>query len=414
LNISFEHSIALRYLTGAESRSDGKRFIRFVTAISISGVAVGVCALIISLAIVRGFASEIEAKIIGFGAQVQVESFRNAPIAEAGRTLRIIKQNSDVSLISPVIEEFILLRAGDDRSDGVSLSGVEALPEYLMAHLTEGGANLTELAHGNLPMVVGNSLARRLSLAPGDRVHAVSLRGNGSDGQISGIPRLKQYQIVGIYETSLADFDDTYVYAPLESARDLFRYGPDEVTRYDLTLSQSADPIEVAESIAGELEFPVMARSVYEIQRSLFSWIDLQKGIIPLVIGIIVIVAAFNIIGTLLMIILEKTAEIGIFASLGASRKSLQRIFLYLGLYIATVGIAAGEFIALVFSWAQLKYSIIPLPKEAYYMDAAPIEMSPTDFFVVALITLILCGLSSYLPARFAAKVQPVKAIHLQ
>jgi lipoprotein-releasing system permease protein len=414
LKISFEHSIALRYLRGAESRSDGRRFLRFVTAISISGVAVGVCALIISLAIVRGFSSEIESKIIGFGAQVQIENFRDAPIAEAGRTARIIGSQQDVARIAPVIEEFVLLRAGGDRADGVSMSGVEQLPSYLVDNLISGDSELNLSTGGVLPMVVGSSLARRLSLREGDRVHTVSLRGTRSDNQVSGIPRLKQFQIIGIYETSLADFDNTFVYVPLEAARDLFSYGADHVTRYDLTLRDKANPDSVASWLAADLEFPVMARSVYEIQRSLFSWVSLQESIIPLIIGIIVLVAAFNIIGTLLMIILEKTGEIGVFASLGASRKSLQRIFLYLGLYIGIVGIAVGEIIAVAFSWAQLRYSIIPLPKEAYYMDAAPISMSPADFILVALITLILCGLSSFLPARIAARVQPVQAIKLR
>ena len=414
LSKSFEHSVALRYLRGAESRSDGRRFLRFVTAISIAGVTVGVAALIISLSIVRGFSAEIESKIVGFGAHVQVENFRDAPIAEAARTREIILRVDDVTEISPVIEEFVLLRAGGDRSDGVSMSGVNRLPPYLADNLISGAGELTEWQDDSVPMVVGASLARRLNLSEGERVHAVSLTGNSADGQLSGIPRLKQFVVVGIYETSLADFDDTFVYVPIDSARDLFNYSSDHVTRFDLTLQNSETADITAAELAENLEFPVMARSVYEIQRSLFSWVRLQESIIPLVIGIIVLVAAFNIIGTLLMIILEKTGEIGVFASLGASRKSLQRIFLYLGLYIGIVGIIAGELIAVVFSWLQLNYSFIPLPKEAYYMDAAPISMSIVDFVLVAVITLLLCGLSSYLPARFAAKVQPVRAIHLQ
>lgn len=410
----FEHSIALRYLRGAQGKSEGRKFLRFVTTIAVTGVALGVCALIVALAIVRGFSNEIEDKIIGFGAQIQVENFRDAPLQKADTLRAMLQKYSGVSIVAPVIQEFVLLRGRGNRADGVSLNGVEFIPDYLRKNMLTGTADLDHQRDNDAAMVIGMSLSRKLRLDVGDRVHAFSLRGRRGNSISVRTPRLKQFRVVGIYETSLADFDETQVFAPIEVSRDLLGYGSNQVTRFDLTLTSGTDPRVMADRIDHDLPFPVMARSIYDIFRSLFAWVNLQESIIPMVIGIIVLVAAFNIIGTLLMIILEKTPEIGVFASMGASRRMLRRIFLYLGLYIGMAGVIIGELVAVLFSWLQLRYSIIPLPKEAYYMSAAPIELSIVDFVAVAFITMLLCGLASYLPARFAAKIEPIRAIHLR
>lgn len=225
-------------------------------------------------------------------------------------------------------------------------------------------------------------------------------------------PKVKQFHVSGIFETSLANFDELYVFTDIEIARSLLEYRPDEVTRYDLSLHAGFDPRGVAETIDEDLTFPVMARSIYDVYRSLFAWVNLQENIIPLVIGIIILVAAFNIIGTLLMIILEKTREIGILSSMGVSAASLRKLFLTLGLYIGVAGVAFGEVTALILAWIQLRFSIIPLPEEAYYMSTAPIQLNLFDFIIVGVLTLIMCASASYIPARFAARIEPIKAIH--
>jgi len=414
LNRKFEHSIALRYLRGAQGKSEGRKFLRFVTTIAVTGVSVGVCALIVALAIVRGFSNEIEDKIVGFGAQIQIENFRDAPLQRADTLRAMLERYPEVSIIAPVIQEFVLLRGRDNRADGVSLNGVEFVPAHLQQNILAGTADLTSTNGNDEAVVIGMTLSRNLHLEVGDRVHAFSVRGQPGESTTIRTPRLKQFRVVGIYETSLADFDETYIFASIEASRGLLGYTPDQVTRFDLSLKAGIDPRNLSDRIDDDLPFPVMARSIYDIYKSLFAWVNLQESIIPLVIGIIVLVAAFNIIGTLLMIILEKTREIGVFASMGASRQMLRRIFVYLGLYIGVAGVIIGELVAMAFSWLQLNYSIIPLPKEAYYMSAAPIELSLVDFVAVAFITTILCGLASYIPARFAAKIEPIRAIHLR
>ncbi len=385
-----------------------------ITYISIGGVALGVAALILALSIVRGFSQEIEAKIIGFGAQVQVENYRDAPLGSADQLVDMLSTFPEIQHVSPVVQEFVLLRRSSTRIDGASIWGTDALPQYLSESLVSGVASFDQDEEGLYSMVVGAKLAGTLDLEVGDLLTAFSMRNRSGAASVSRIPNVKQFRVSGIFETSLANFDELYVFTDADAARDLLSYRQDEISRLDLTLIDGADPRQVAEKVDADLDFPVMARSIYDVYRSLFAWVNLQEGIIPLVIAIIVLVAAFNIIGTLLMVILEKTREVGILSSMGASASSLKRLFLFLGLYIGITGVAIGETIALVFAWIQIKYSVIPLPEEAYYMSEAPVVLSLFDFILVALITLALCAASSYIPARFAARIEPIRAIQLR
>ena len=383
-----------------------------ITFISVGGVAVGVATLILALSIVRGFSQEIESKIVGFGAQIQVESFRDAPLDNASVLYDHLVTFAAVENVAPVVQEFVLLRKSSTRIDGVSIWGTDVLPAYLVGALQEGNGTFDPRQDGLVGMVIGRKLASSLALNLGDRITAFSLRNRAGVGSVARTPKVKQFHVSGIFETSLANFDELYVFTDIATTRLLLEYRQDEVTRYDLSLHDGSDIQKVAEMIDADLTFPVMARSIYDVYRSLFAWVNLQENIIPLVIGIIILVAAFNIIGTLLMIILEKTREVGILSSMGASAASLRKLFLTLGLYIGASGVIIGEATALLLAWMQLRFSIIPLPEEAYYMSTAPVQLSIFDFIVVGILTLILCAASSYFPARFASSIEPIKAIH--
>lgn len=407
--------MAWRYLRGAEGRAEGRRFLRFVMGVGVGGVAMGVAALLLALSIVRGFSREIEAKIIGFGAHVQVESYTDGPLQEADALAERLGGFDGVAEVDPVVLEFALLRRSAEQIDGVAIWGAERMPPYLAANVVDGSDHLAVRPGAPPPLVVGKQLAALLGLAVGDRVTAFSTRGLAQplEGGFRR-PRVKQFVVAGIYETDLADFDEIYAFAPLAPVRDLFEYASTEVTRLDLTLHDPAGAEVVASVIGEEVGFPVMARSIYEVYRNLFAWVNLQESIVPLVIGVIILVAAFNIMGTLLMIVLEKTREVGIFSSLGTSARTLRRLFLGLGLLIGAVGTALGALVALVLALLQQRYDLIPLPAEAYYMTSAPIALHPLDFLLVAVVTLVLCGLSAYVPARVAARVEPVRAIRFR
>lgn len=407
----FERFLASRYLTGAQGRPEGRRFLRFVTYVSIAGVAVGVAALLLALSIVRGFSREIENKLVGFGAHVQVESMRDAPLDGARHLEETLTARADVISVAPVIQDFALLRRSNTLIEGVSLWGTRQVPEYVAHTVSSGTASLEVVDSSGSPIVIGAALAQKLGVAPGDRLTAFSPKAVGAAGQAV---RAGTFTVVGIFETDLADFDDLYAFVRMDAARDLLSLGSDQVTRFDLRLADPALSDSVARSVEADQGFPVMARTIYEVYRSLFAWVRLQQRIIPLVISVIVIVAAFNIIGTLLMMILEKTGEIGILMSIGSTPASVRRTFLLLGLLIGAVGTGTGEGLAWGIAAIQQSYGIIRLPADAYFMQTAPVELAPGDFLLVGVVTLVLCSASAYLPARFAASIRPIEAIRFR
>jgi len=404
----FETFMARRYLRGAQGTTEGRRFLRLITWICVAGVAVGVTALILALSIVRGFSGEIEKKITGFAAHVQVQSIRDEPLEGSADLERLLESQPFLVHVSPVIQEFILLRRSARDIDGVSLWGTRNLPAFIQESLVEG-EGLTVEQDGQPGLVIGAALARMLGVETGDRLTAFSVQGR--DGGMSQSPLVRQFRVSGIYESSLADFDELYVFADLDVTRSLLEYAADQVTRFDVHVADGVDFVDAADRLDQVLTFPAMARPVTEIYRSLYAWVALQESIIPLIISIIVFVAAINIIGTLLMIILEKRREMGILAGMGATARMRRRIFVRLGLLIGLAGVMIGEVTALILAWAQLEFGIIPLPADAYYMSTAPIDLGAMDFVAVAVITLALCALSSWIPAKVAGRLQPIQAI---
>lgn len=410
--MSFKTFIAWRYLRGAQGSENGRGFLRFVSWIAIGGVALGVATLLLALSVVRGFSQEIETKIVGFGAHVQVESIRHIPLTDASRLITQIREQDAVVSIQPVVTEFVLLRRSSQDIDGVGLWGTDRLPLYLEEHLTNGSAKLEQDAAITAPLVIGNALAESLGLTLGDQVTILSTRNlRDTNSLLMTRPRFRQFEITGIYETALADFDETYVFTDIDVARQLLDYGPEEVTRFDLMLQDVTTAESIALTLEETLGLGILARSIFEIYRGLFAWVDLQEAIIPLVIGVLVLVAAFNVMGALLMIVLEKTREIGILASMGTSRQDIQRLYLHLGFFVGGLGTAIGLVLAWGLGMLQLHYGIVGLPAEAYYMSTAPVAMYVSDFVIVAMISLLLCLGASYFPARVASRILPLQVI---
>ncbi len=410
--MSFKTFIAWRYLRGAQGSENGRGFLRFVSWVAIGGVALGVATLLLALSIVRGFSQEIETKIVGFGAHVQVESIRHTPLADASGLMAQISEQDAVVSIQPVVTEFVLLRRSSQDIDGVGLWGTDRLPVYLEEHLTSGSAHLEQGTAIVAPLVVGNALAESLDLTLGDQVTILSTRNlRDTNTLLMARPRFKQFEITGVYETALADFDETYVFTDIDVARQLLDYGSEEVTRFDLMLQDVTTAESVALALEETLGLGILARSIFEIYRGLFAWVDLQEAIIPLVISVLVLVAAFNVMGALLMIVLEKTREIGILASMGASRQDIQKLYLHLGFFVGGLGTAIGLVLAWGLGMLQLHYGIVGLPAEAYYMTTAPVALHVMDFVLVSMISLLLCLGASYFPARIASRILPLQVI---
>ena len=412
----FERFVAFRYLWNAEGRSEGKKFLQIVTLIAIGGVTVGVASLLLALAIVRGFSGEITDKIISFGAHIQVKKYLGETVAGANIISEQLYGLEDVVTVTPVIQEFALLRRTSANIDGVLINGSDSVNQALAERIVSGDFDFAPDSAGRPGIVIGKELSRLLSVETGDIVTAFSIReeGNNAGFSFSGRPRAKQFHVSGIYETSFARYDEFYVYSDLASSRKLFGYSADEVTHFDVYVTDPDLSTAVVAEFNDVIGFPLEARTVFQRFRQYFAWVRLQQTITPVVISLIVVVAAFNIFGTLLMIMFEKTREIGVLGSLGASSFSIFRLFLLLGLMIGSIGVIAGQALAFVLALIQKKYSIIPLPAESYYMDVAPIELNGLDFVIVGFAVLILCALAASFPALIASFIKPIQAIRFR
>jgi lipoprotein-releasing system permease protein len=416
----FSRFVAIRYLRGAEGRVEGRRFLRLVTGVAVGGVAVGTAALLLALTIVRGFSREIQEKVVGFGQHVQVESYLGGPLDGADTLATRLAGFEGVQTVTPAVIEFALLRAPTPAAGAPAIAGallygtpVHGQP-FVARHVDAGRFDFTPDENGRPGLVLGASMAGDLGLEPGSTITVFSTRqltGSGDLGTLGARPRVRQFHVAGVYETGLADFDERFVFGDIEDARRLFGYDSNQVSRFELTIDDLNQSPVLAAQISEQVGPPVFARSVFDVFRNLFAWVRLQEGIVPLVISVLVFVAAFNIVGTLLMVILDKTREIGVMVAMGASRSSVRRVFLTYGVLVGVLGSVIGAALAFAVAGLQARFGIIPLPQEAYYLDTAPVELRAVDFLIVPAVAVVLCAAMAWLPARVAARVEPIRAI---
>ncbi|MBI5473977.1 MAG: ABC transporter permease [Ignavibacteriae bacterium] len=388
--------------------SRGRGFTSFITGTAIIGVALGTAALIIALAVLGGFEREITEKVIGFTSHVQVIGFHNQPLGDyAKNVLRIENESPLITAVQPYIAREALIRSKES-VDGILLKGVDPARDIsaVRKYIVLGSYNIEHVV-GALPnIVIGRKLANRLVLTVGDKV-AVFATGTSTD--LSRM-RVMQFRVAGIYESGMADYDDVYAFTSLKDAQLLFQYR-NTISGYDILLSQVDSAEVVADQLQSRLRYPHYARTVFDNYRNLFSWIELQKKPVPIILGLIIIVATVNIIGTLLMVVIGKTREIGILRSLGASRRGIAGVFVRQGIWIGIVGTLVGNLFAFTLCYAEQQLHFLSLPSDIYFMTSVPILLRPEYFMIVSGISIALCYLCSLLPALLASRIDPIRAI---
>jgi len=398
--------VAARYMHSR--RRNG--FLSFITAIAVTGVALGVATLIITLAVLEGFEREITDKVIGFTSHVQVSGFQNQPLRDAARTTALLRDSlPEVRAVSPFAAREGLIRAGES-IDGILLKGVD--PEEDIAgvrrYLREGSFDLGRGKGEPARLVLGGKLARRLALGVGDKATVFSI----GEGVARGEMPAMQFRVTGIYESGMAEYDDIYAFTALRDAQALFELG-DAVSGYDVMLASTDSLEQAADRIGALLQYPHFARSMRQTYRNVFSWIELQKKPVPIILGGVTIVATVNIIGTLLMMVLDKTRAIGILRSMGATRGGIARIFLRQGLTIALVGTFLGNVAGFAACFAQEQWQFFALPSDIYFMSSVPILMLPWHFALVSAVSVALCLLCALIPARLASRLSPLAAVRM-
>ncbi|MBI4428253.1 MAG: ABC transporter permease [Ignavibacteriales bacterium] len=397
--------IAFRYIRSRTNR----RFISFITFIAIVGVTLGVASLIITLSILDGFEKTIKSNVISFTAHMQLFGFDNQILPNPDRAMqRVMERYPDVTEIAPYLAREGMIRSTGD-IDGVLIKGVDPSNDISAARrrLVEGTYSLEEAEMGLQGIIIGKRLAERLRVEIGGKVIVYALGGTSLS---LAQTRIMQFEVRGIYETGMAEYDGTFVYVNLKSAQRLFQVGR-AVSGFDIMVSDVDKLSTLAEEIPLDLGYPYFARTMHQMYKNLFTWIELQKKPIPIILGLIIIVATVNVIGTLLMMVLEKAKEIGTLRTLGMRKHNIVRIFVSQGILIGLIGTVLGNAIAYGLCWLELTYRLIPLPSGIYFMTHVPIDLSLQNFMVVSASALVMCFLSSLIPARLAARLDPVRTL---
>lgn len=412
----YEMTIANRYL---KSRSK-TGFINLISYISIFGVTIGVAALIIVLSVMNGFESEVRSRIIGFDSHIRLRTYHDEGMNNVNEVMDTIKDIPHIIGMSPYILDKGMIRTKAlGRSDGVIVRGADPAKVKQVSDL------LNNIVYGqlNLGMVtvpgesrpvpgilVGRWLADRLLLDLNDEVFLISPTGVHSMFQQ---PPVQRFVVTGFFETGMYEYDDAYVYIGIEPAQKLFRLGK-KVSGIEIRLDDLYKADTVVSQINEKLGYPYYALSWFDMRKNLFSWMQLEKWAMFVILCLIILVAAFNIISTLIMVVLEKTREIGILKSMGATRQSILKIFLYEGLFVGIVGTLLGFIIGYVLCWAQLKYKFFSLPGDVYFISSLPVKMEMADFTFIGVASIILCLLAALYPAWKASKLDPIAAIRYE
>ncbi len=416
----YELFIGLRYLRAKRKEA----FISLITVISMLGVMIGVMTLNIVLAVMTGFEEDLRDRILGFNPQVVVLSFTGT-ISDYASVVQRIERVPGVVAAAPFVYGQVMLSAERNVTGavvrGVS-TGTEAVID-LQRHLKEGNLNELGKLHDvpldegrggtiELPgLIVGKDVARQLGLLIGDPVSVISPVATPT--AVGMVPRVKRFVVVGLFDSGMAEYDSSLVYMALPNAQKFFDLG-DAATGIEVRVTDLYRAKEVGDRVREALGFPFRVRDWMEINHNLFSALKLEKTVYFIVLLLIVLVAAFNIVATLIMVVMEKRKDIAILKSMGATRAGVGRIFVFKGMIVGVVGTLIGNLGGYLACWLLKRYQFIELPKDVFYVNTLPVKMYPEYFAAVTLASLLICLLATVYPARQAARLAPVDVIRYE
>ncbi|MBI3931920.1 MAG: ABC transporter permease [Acidobacteria bacterium] len=408
----FELRIALRYLTARRKQA----FISVISAISILGVSVGVMALMIALGLMTGLQGEIRSRILGTTAHLSIFPSQGGDFEDYRQVVASVRRMPRVLGTAPAFYSKGLLTSATG-SAVATLKGIRPSEERTVTELgsqvePEGGFEALEVPGEALPpILLGHDLAVTLGVAAGDVVTVTSPRGRLSPMGV--LPRVAKLRVAGTARTGLYEFDSAWAYVPLETAQRLFGDG-EQATLVEVRVDDIYAVRDLARDLLARLGEGYITTDWIQMNASLFSALWLEKTVIAITIGLIVMVAALNIVATLILMVMEKHKDIAILVSMGASRGAITRIFVLQGTVIGAVGTLAGG----VLGWAVCRlfdhYRLIRVPVDVYQIAYVPFELVPLDAAVVVVGALLTCFLATIHPARGAARLDPAEALRYE
>lgn len=408
--------IGLRYLRA--KRSEG--FLSVITAISTGGVAVGVMTLHVVLAVMTGFEEDLRDRILGFTPHVLVSDYGESMPANPTLEARL-RAADGVAAVGAYVQGQAMLASSADVA-GVLLRGVRPEADGVIdfARHVRGG-RVEDLARRHrvardasgtlveLPgIILGIDLARQLGVGIGEPVSVVAPAGVPT--VVGLVPKVRRFAVVGLFEAGMLEYDSALAYVALAEAQRFFALG-DAVSGIEVRTTDLDEADAIAARLAGRLDFPYRVRSWRDLNHNLFAAIRLEKFVYFLVLTLIVLVAAFNIVATLVMVVMEKRRDVAILKSMGATRAAIAEIFVAKGMVIGGVGTVVGTALGLTLCALLQRYEFIRLPPGVFYTSTLPVRIIPEYIALVVGTALAICLVATLYPARQAARLLPVEAI---
>lgn len=397
-----------RYIASrlAGARSDS--FTASVTKIAKFSVGLGIAIMIVSFAILEGFRHEIQTKIFSFGGHLQISkfdtnnSFEGYPMGTS-TGLEGYHKIPGVSHLQPFARKTAIIKT-DEEVLGVVLKGVDSTYDFrgMRANLIAGSVLEFNNSAASEQVMMSQLMAEKLRLRVGDRVLFYF---------IQNPPRMRKFEVKGIFKTDLEEFDNVYVLGDLRQIRELNQWPDTLVGGYEILLRDFTQIDTVASQVFDKMNYDLQLEKITDTYAQLFDWLELLKRNVIIFLVLIVFVATFNMVSTLFIMILERTSMIGALKAMGATNAQIRNIFLHRGLRLTIIGLIGGNIFALIFCAAQDYFHLIPLDPENYYMDTVPIYWSWKIWLGINSVTFVLTMLSILLPTLLIARIHPVKAI---
>ena len=408
-----EWYVARRYMA---SRHRGRLF-SFITWIALGGVTIGVGALVVVIGVMSGMQEDLLGKIL--------ESSPHVLVQQQGSSLRMddwetaadrVRQIEGVEAVAPwVLTTVTALRGRYSQSAdmyGVALDLEGLAVTEMEARIQEGAHDLGPTESGLPPVLMGSRLAARMQVLNGDTLTLIAFENLTVDVMGMPSPSMRQYEVTGTFTTGMYDYDVKNIYVPIEAAQEqLGILAGNRVSGLGVRVDDPDRALAVSDLIQSTLGNGFYAISWSTTNRALFSALELEKLAMYLILTLIVVVAAFNIVSTLVMVVVDRTREIGILKSMGMTDRMILRIFMLQGLSIGMIGTALGTVLGLVISWVLDTFEIITIPAEVYFVEKLPVSIHAADVVMIVSVSLLIAFLATIYPALKASQLQPVQAI---